>query len=270
MQEAVFHELADLALKVSGQSLSYSRAYLAEARLAPMIRREGFGGPEDLLHCINSRGNPRLIAETVAALTSKETWFFREREQLDMLMQAVVLIRPEKARIWIAGGSTGQEAYSVAMMAAEAGALGRIDIVSTDICKVSAEKARLGNFSHYDVQRGLSIQRLLTHCTKQISGDWQVKEPLRAVTSFRSHNLLESAAGLGQFDAIVCRHVLTGMARSARARVTANLAAQLAPGGLLLTSSSENLYGLCDCIEPEVDFPGAWRASQRRFNANAA
>tara|TARA_R110000787_G_scaffold4754_1_gene18126 strand:- start:93 stop:935 length:843 start_codon:yes stop_codon:yes gene_type:complete len=270
MQDEVFSELADLALKGSGQSIPKSKAYLIEARLAPIARREGFGSMDDLVHCLKSRANPALIAEVAAALVSKDTSFFRDRDTLRRVLEEILPARLKagntgRLKVWFAGGSTGQEAYSLAILledelpSALRGA--KIEILSTDICKVATEQARLGRYGHYDVQKGLSIHRLTKHFNRLETGQWEASEALRGRVSFRQHNLLESAAGLGKFDVIFCRNVLAGMARSARVSVVESLSAQLVPGGMILLGQGEGLIGLTDKLEPARDFRGAWVAA---------
>lgn len=270
MQDGVFNELADLALKGSGQAIPRSKSYLIEARLAPIARREGFGSLEDLVHCLKSRANPVFAAECAAALVSKDTWFFRERETLQRLVEDILPIRLKagntgRLKVWIAGGSTGQEAYSLAMMLEDdmppalRGA--RIEILSTDLCKAAIERARAGRYGHYEVQKGLSIHRLMKYFTRTDSGQWEISEVLRSRVSFRQHNLLESAGGLGKFDVILCRNVLSGMDRAVRSRVAHSLAAQLMPGGLILLGQGESLIGLTNQLEPSRDFRGAWGAA---------
>lgn len=270
MQETVFNVLADLALKATGQSIPLSRAYLVEARLAAIARREGFATLEDLIYCLDSRQNPVFRAEVAAALLTHDTWFFREREVFDDVLNTILPERlaaspSGRLRVWCAGGSTGQEAYSLAMLLEdEPGAVlrgARIEILSTDYCKYSTEKARQGQYNHYEAQRGLSIHRLMKHFSRMDSGDWQANETLRSRVSFRQHNLLESAAGLGKFDLIFCRHVLSGMARSARGRVAEVLAAQMAPGAVILLGEGETFQGLTDLLEPARDIRQGWVAA---------
>ncbi len=270
MQDEVFNELADLALKGSGQSIPPSKSYLVEARLSPIARREGFGTMADLVHCLKSRANPILVNECAAALLSKDTWFFRERDTLKRVVEEILPARLKAAntgrlKIWVAGGSTGQEALSLAihleddLPPALRGA--KIEILSTDFCKVTTDRARSGQFGHYEAQRGLSVHRLVKHFRRLETGQWEASESLRSRVSFRQHNLLESAAGLGKFDLILCRNVISGMARPARVRVADNLAAQLMPGGLILLGKSESLIGLTDQLAPSGEVPGAWLAT---------
>ncbi|MBK8198564.1 MAG: protein-glutamate O-methyltransferase CheR [Acidobacteria bacterium] len=270
MQDTVFNALADLALNASGQAIPASKAYLMEARLAGIARREGFGSLDDLVHCLESRQNPVFRAEVASALLSRDTWFFREQGSLESLVRSklperVTASPTGRIRLWCAGGSTGQEAYSLAMLLEDDLPVGltgaKIEILSTDLCKQATEKARVGTFNHYEVQRGLSIQRLLKHFTRLDSGDWQASEALRTRTSFRQHNLLEPAGGLGKFDIILCRNVLSGMARSARARVAESLANQLAPGGLIVLGDGESLFSLTDRLEPASDVRLGWVAA---------
>ena len=270
MQEAVFNALSELALNASGQAIPASKAYLIEARLAAIVRREGFGSLEDLVHCLESRQNPVFRAEVAAALLSRDTWFFREYGSLEALVRNQLPGRISasptgRIRLWCAGGSTGQEAYSLSILLEDDLPVGltgaKVEILSTDICKHATEKARIGTFGHYEVQRGLSIQRLLKHFTRLDSGDWQASEALRARVSFRQHNLLEPAGGLGKFEVILCRNVLSGMSRSARARVVEGLANQLAPGGMILVAEGESLYGLTERLEPAADVRLGWVAA---------
>ena len=111
------------------------------------------------------------------------------------------------------------------------------------------------------MQRGLSIRRLIKHFTRLETGQWEISEDLRSRVSFRQHNLLESAGGLGKFDVILCRNVLSSMAKPARKRVVESLAEQMMPGAMLLLGNGENLIGITDKLEPARDFRGGWVAA---------
>lgn len=270
MQESVFNTLADLALKATGQAIPPSRAYLIEARLAPLARREGFGSLEDLIHCLESRQNAVFRTEIAAALLTHDTWFFRERATFDTVINEVLPERlaasqSGRLRVWCAGGSTGQEAYTLAMLLEDEPEVSlrsaRIEILSTDFCRHVTEFARIGCYNHYEAQRGLSIHRLMKHFSRASSGDWEVSDTLRARVSFRQHNLLETASGLGKFDLIFCRHVLSGMARSARMRVAEVLAAQMSPGAVIILGEGESFQGLTDLLEPARDIRQGWVAA---------
>ena len=266
MQQETYNDLSKLVRKRSGQDIPPSKAYLMEARLAELARREGFANLDDLVRALRARPNVVFEAEVAAELASKDTQFFRERDLFDRIVDNFLPKALERSdtgniRIWCAGGGTGQEAYSLAMLLAEAelsGATGRqIDIISTDLCNRSIEAARLGAFGHFDVQRGLSIHRLLRHFTRLESGQWQISTAMRSRVGFRRHNLLEDATGLGKFDVIVCMNTLSGMTFDARRTALANMSNQLTTEGILVAASSESLSGLVTGMQASRDFRGA-------------
>ena len=268
MRDATFEALARLALKATGQFISPTRDYLVEARLAHIVRREGFGSTDDLADCLKARPNPVFEAEIVAALLNHDSWFFRERDTLERVVDDILpdRLRASKAgrlKVWCAGGGSGQEAYSLAIRLAELAhtPLGkaRVQILSTDVCRKSTEQARAGLYGHFNVQKGLSVQRLLEHFERHESGQWQISEAMRDRVSFREHNLMQDCSGLGQFDLIFCRHALEGMERQCRRDVAERLAGQLAPGGVVLLGQDETLTGLTEALEPSHRFRGGWQ-----------
>lgn len=267
MQESTFNELADLALRLTGQHFAPSKSYLMEARLSNISRRESFATLDDLVHCLKARPNPRFDQEVAAALTSKRTQFFRERNQLEQIVSHTLPQRLKQSkngrlRVWCAGVSTGQEAWSLAMrLLEEVGsplASADIEIVGTDVSTDCVEKAGQGTYGHFDVQKGLSIHRLMTNFTRADSGDWTVSEKLRDSVSFRRHNLLHPAQDLGAFDVIICTHVVSGLALSAQREVLTNLSRQLLPGGYLFSAPTERIEGIVDTLKPSRDMRGAF------------
>jgi len=267
MQDSTFNELADLALRLTGQHFAPSKSYLMEARLSHISRRESFATLDDLVHCLKARPNPRFDQEVAAALTSKRTQFFREREQLEQIVshalpQRLKLSKNGRLRVWCAGASTGQDAWSLAMrLFEEVGsplASADIEIVGTDVSTDCIETAGRGTYGHFEVQKGLSIHRLMTNFTRENSGDWTVSENLRGSVQFRRHNLLHPAQDLGAFDLIVCTHVISGLALSAQREVLTNLSRQLLPGGFLFAAPSERIEGIVDTLKPSREMRGAF------------
>lgn len=277
MDTVGFDELADLALRKSGQAFRVTQVYLMEARLAHILRRENFSTLDELAACLKARPNLVLENEIVAALTGKHTQFFQDRDTLARILSDVLPRRAEqcasddKLRILCAGGGTGQEAYSLAMLLAEAGSEAfsgkRIEIVSIDLCKASTERARAGFFSHFEIQMGLSVHRMLAHF-KGVDGGWQASEALRDRISFRVHNLLEDPAGLGVFDVILCRNVLPPMAATIAIDVVRRLSRQLTVDGLFFLADEEIMpVGLSE-LEPSYDARGAY--CRRKAPVNSA
>lgn len=268
MQETTFNELADLALQTTGQHIPPSKSYLVEARLSSILRREGFASCDDLAACLKARPNPVLSAEVAAALQTRRTRFFRDSDMIerivgDILPRKLKLSKAGRIKIWCAGVSTGEEAYSLAMLLHEQSQAlrgARIDIMATDVCRQSLDAARAGTFGHYAIQNGLSVHRLLNFFEELETGQWQAHEDLRRALTFRYHNLMDAEANLGQFDIILCRHVLSNMAKSARLAVTERLANALLPEGVLILGHGESLTGTSNAFEPSRRHRGAWDA----------
>ena len=123
-------------------------------------------------------------------------------------------------RIWSAASSSGQEAYSLAMILSEMRAsLGdrRVEIIGTDIAREQLTRAREGIYSQFEVQRGLPMQMLVKHFRKEANG-WRVAEPIRRMVEFREWNLLADLRPLGRFDIVFCRNVLIYFDQPTKAR----------------------------------------------------
>ena len=268
MQESTFQELAELALQSTGQLIPPSKEYLIEARLSAILRREGFASCDDLAACLKARPNPVLSAEVAAALQTRQTRFFRDGDMLerivgDILPRKLKLSKAGRVKIWCAGACTGEEAYSLAMLLHEQSRTlrgARIEIMATDICRQSLDSARAGTFGHYAIQNGLSVHRLLNYFEELETGHWQADEELRRAITFRHQNLMDADSNLGQFDVILCRHVLSGMAKPVRGQVSERLANALLPEGLLILGHGETLTGVSNAFEPSRRHRGAWDA----------
>lgn len=279
MNENTFNEIADLALRETGQVFQASKKYLMEARLAAISRRESFATMDDLAHCLKARPNNRFKSEVAAALTDKLTQFFADPVMMELLAshalpQRLAASKAGRLRVWCAGVATGQEAYSLAMRLAEldSGPMrhAKVEIVATDVSSECLVKARTGVYGHFDVQKGLSIQRLLRYFSRQESGDWLLNERVRQAVRFQHHNLLQDADSLGQFDVIICRKVLKGMGRPMQKIAAANMLGQLAPGGAIFTSEDEDLSLLHEGVVRSRDIRGAWERRQLTKNSAAA
>ena len=236
--------LAEACAVRAGLRLDPSKSYLIESRLGPVARREGFASVSELLERLPA--DERLAMACVEAMASAETRFFRDGDVLEALWRRAV---PEIARrrtdgvvrIWSVGCASGQEVYSLAMLQAEAPApTGRVELYASDLSERLLERARLGVYTSFEVQRGLSARRLVRHFENR-DDRFQLARGLRQQVRWRRVNLAEDFAALGSFDVIVCRYVLDGLTEPARTRAAAQLARMTAPGGLLLLGGAEAL-----------------------------
>ena len=278
MQESTFNELADLALRNSGQHFAPTKSYLMDARLSNISRRESFATLDDLVQCLKARPNPRFEQEVAAALTSKTTSFFNERETIEQIVthalpQRLKLSKSGKLRIWCAGVSTGQEAWSLAMRIREdVGsplASAQIEIIGSDISTDCVEKAKRGVYGHFDVQKGLSIHRLMTNFNRHDNGEWELKDELRETVFVRRQNLLNPASDLGGFDVILCNNVISSLAKPAKRQVLETLSKQMLPDAYLFFGPDESIEGVSNTIKPSRDMRGAF-VRTAADNASAA
>lgn len=269
MTPASFAFLADLVKARSGIVLTPDRGYMLETRLAPVMRRAGVPGLDALALRLRSPREEALAAEVVEALTTNESFFFRDGkpfEHLRRVLPRIAAARPagQALRIWSAACSSGQEAYSIAMVAAELGAaLGgrRVEILGTDLSREMLERAQQGIFTQFEVQRGLPVQMLVKHFRHE-GARWRVSEALRAMTRWQPFNLMQDARGLGRFDAIFCRNVLIYFDAPAKARILAMLAGMVAPDGHVYLGGAETVLGLTDRLVPTPDGRGAYEPAR--------
>lgn len=279
MQDTTFNELADLALRHSGQHFAPSKAYLMEARLSAISRRESFATLDDLVHCLKARPNQRFEQEVAAALTGKLTCFFSQRDVIEQIVnhalpQRLKLSKSGRLRIWCAGVSNGQEAWSIAMRLKEQVgspiSSAEIEIVGTDISSDCIETAERSVYGHFQVQKGLSIHRLMTNFTRQNTGEWEVNEDLKKSVSFRRHNLLHPAQDLGAFDVILCANVLSGLAMLSKREVIKTLTGQMLPDAYLFLAPNETAEGLSEGVKPSRTMRGAFEKQTASVNTEVA
>lgn len=258
--------LRKLLKERSGLDLSSDKQYLVESRLVPLARKSGLSGIPELVQKMRGGGVEPLTSEVVEAMTTNETFFFRDKIPFDHLRQTVLpaLLQARAARrslrIWCAASSTGQEPYSIAMCLKEMGAAfsgWRIEIVATDLSQAVLEKSKAGIFSQFEVQRGLPIQLLVKYFT-QIGEFWQLNADIRAMVQHRQLNLLQDFSHLGMFDVIFCRNVLIYFDQETKTDIFARLAKMLDPDGVLVLGAAESVVGITSVFKPYPDRRGLY------------
>jgi chemotaxis protein methyltransferase CheR len=249
-------ELALIAREVktrSGAVLGRELGGAIEMRLMPLARREGFGSVHELVGGARIRADGSLWNAVADFLAQSDTRFFRDRAlfrrlRAEIVPEALMRRGHERIRVWSAACSTGQEAYSIAMLIEEIredGLNPACEIIATDFSERLIEKARVGLYTQFEVQRGLPIRKLIAHFEK--AGDlWRISDRLRASVTFSTHNLLKHPEALGQFDVIMLCHVLGGFDSETRAAVMLRVADALAPGGVIVLGEGEALPDECD------------------------
>ncbi len=250
----------------SGLVLSADKQYLVESRLLPVARRAGVGTLGELVGLLRDTADPALMTSVVEAMTTNETFFFRDKIPFEHFRETIMpaLLAARRAartiRIWCAASSTGQEPYSLAMCLKEIEreiAGWQIDILATDLSSDVLEKARQGIYSQFEVQRGLPIQLLVKHFTR--SGEfWQIAPELRSMVRYRQLNLLADFSQLGVFDVVFCRNVLIYFDAATKTEVLNRLAKVTASDGYLVLGAAETVVGLTDRFKMLPDRRGLY------------
>jgi len=254
MSQAAFSALAALLHARSGLVLGPDKLYLVETRLGALMKREGLGDLGALVGRLSAPAGEALAREVVELMTTNETFFFRDGKPFEHVRTSALrrlhAARPagQPIRIWSAACSSGQEAYSLAMIVAEARPwLGdrRVEILGTDLSREVLARAREGLYSQFEVQRGLPIQLLVKHF-RQEGTAWRLSEAIRSMVTWREGNLLGDLRALGRFDIVFCRNVLIYFDQPTKARVLDAIAAQMPPDGVLYLGGAETVLGITD------------------------
>jgi chemotaxis protein methyltransferase CheR len=265
MTPQTFETLAALLRNGSGLVIGPDKLYLLETRLAPTLRTHRLADLDALAARLRG-GVPAMEREVIEAMTTNESSFFRDDKPFSYVrIQALPRLhasRPPgaKLRIWSAAASTGQEAYSLAMILAESrGMLGarEVEIVGTDIAREPLARAREGLYTQFEVQRGLPVTMLVKYFNKD-GGNWRISDPIRGMANFREWNILGDLRPLGMFDIVFCRNVLIYFDPPTKARALEAIAKQMLPDGLLLLGGAETVLGVTDRFAPMAGDRGVY------------
>lgn len=248
--------------------LDHTKDYLITARLTPLARREDAASLTDLLNRVR-QGVPRLRRDIVEALTTNETSFFRDVHPFDALREHILPSLHETGRpvrIWSAASSTGQEAYSVAMLIrSSVQHFPPVTILGTDLSGEAVARASTGRYTQLEVNRGLPA-RMLVRWFDRDGLTWQVKDELRQMVTFRELNLARPWPAMPAADVVLLRNVLIYFDLAARRAVLEQVTRALRPGGFLILGSAETTYDL----GPRFERVQLGRASCHRLRAQGA
>jgi chemotaxis protein methyltransferase CheR len=233
----------------SGIVLEENKHYLFESRLAPIVRQLGLGSINDLCALLRATRETEVGRQVVEAMTTNETYFFRDPAHYDAI-RTVLLPQLKKdrqdtkrLRFWSAAASTGQEAYSLAMLLLEDGLSDwNVQILGTDLSSQVLERARSGKYQQIEVNRGLPTPLLVKHFRR--SGvDWQLSEAVRKLARFETIDLRKSMRALGPFDLVFCRNVMIYFDAGTKKQILKELHGSLFRGGWLLLGAAEPMFG---------------------------
>lgn len=234
--------------------LSPEKNYLIESRLAPVANDAGVDGLDGLVTKLRGGSNQALATTVVEALTTNETYFFRDRHPFETLEKTLIpalmkaRFATRKLRVWCAAASTGQEPYTIAMV------LDKVlrskpgwsaEITATDLNQTVLQRAREGQYWQHEVDRGLPPQMLTRHFDP-VGSNWEVKPSLKRMVRFQQLNLLDQWAFRSRFDIVFARNVLIYFETAVKHRILDRMLRHVEEDGLLLLGASETTVGVHD------------------------
>ena len=244
--------LQEYVHRESGIVLDGDKHYLLEARLMPIVHQQGLTCVNDLCALMRATSEDVVGQYVVDAMTTNESLFFRDLAQFDALRNVVIPELVERRRttrrlsFWSAAASTGQEAYSVAMMLLEMG-FGdwNISILGTDLSPTVLERARAGKYLQIEANRGLPARYLVKYFTRQ-GLHWQLKEEVRRMARFERFDLRQSMHFFGPFDVVFCKNVLIYFDTETKKKILGEIRGTIFSRGYLLVGGSETVLNLDD------------------------
>ena len=241
-----------------GIVLGAGKEGLVNRRLAGVMQMHGISSLGEMLNHLRKGRNPRMQSCIIDAMTTNETFWFRDSAHFrllgDRIFPALAESGQERMRVWSAACSTGQEPYSISMVvedyqASSSATTGtKVEIIATDISTRVLAGAKKGIYSGNEVSQGLEPDQCERYFTSR-GGQWEVRPEIKRRVSFRELNLTGGYELLGHFDVIFCRNVLIYFSNSQKRDILDRMARILNPGGYLFLGSSESLGGINDRFE---------------------
>lgn len=265
--------IARLFEQATGQTLSQDRFWRIGTTLTPFCKARGIDSFDHLAATLERSADRELSLDIIDALLNNETSFFRDAGAFAQIADNILpqlaasRQREKRLRIWCAACSTGQEVYSLAMLFAEQAerwAGWKIEIMGSDISRSAVQQARMGQYSQFEVQRGLPIRRLITWFDAVLDQGWRPKPQLASLVTFARHNLLGPPPAGGRFDLILCRNALLYFSPDRRRQILEGLALAIAADGALMLGAGETVGGYTnrfvnDPAMATIYRPAAWR-----------
>jgi chemotaxis protein methyltransferase CheR len=236
----------------SAIELDAAKAYLIESRLGPVAKKHGFATTSDLVRGLQVSPKPDLRASVVEAMTTNETSFYRDIHPFEALRQTVLpeLLNVQAAKrslnIWSAACSTGQEAYSIAMLIRDHSPemnTWKLSILGTDLSDDVLAKARSARFSQIEMNRGLPAALLSKHFVRE-GLNWQLSPQIRGMVSFSKLNLIERWPPMPVMDIVFLRNVLIYFSPATKKAILEKIRANMAPHSVLFLGAAETTMTL--------------------------
>lgn len=257
LQDNTFKQLRDFIYEKSGIYIADSKKYLLENRLIKRIQEKKLGGYEDYLYLLLYGNASDELTKLFDTVTTNETFFFRESQQLDVFIDHIVplILKKPGAKdiaIWSAACSTGEEPYTLSMLLFEKGCPIKKEIVASDISDGTLESAKMATYNSYSI-RNVPMQYLKKYF-KPNGQHYELSPSIKNRVKFMNINLVDErkmklVAGM---DVIFCRNVLIYFDDKAKQKAVSHLYNSLKPGGYLIIGLSESLHNVTRALKPVV------------------
>jgi len=246
LETGLYERVRRLLLRTASLDLGDDRHYLVETRLAQPGALGRWPSLAALVDAAES-GHQEARRRIIEALVTTETFFFRDQPVFDALRTRLLptlfeQVRGRRIELWSAASSSGQEAYSIAILVATRfpSLRSRVHILASDISEAMVGRVQRALYSDLEVRRGLRDDEL-RRAFVEASGGWQVREEIRALVEARVINLADPLPAIGPFDMVFLRNVLIYVPPSSRGAILARVVDRLRPGGFLVLGNGESL-----------------------------
>ncbi len=256
-------QICELVHELCGLDIDGSKAYLIETRLSPVLKQHGLTCFEALANQARRPAQESLRQQIIDAITTQETLFFRDNSPFEalqfkalpeMIDAKAATAHPRRLRLWSAASSTGQEAYSMAMLMHEMipdVEQWDVQILATDVSDQALAKASRGRYTDFECARGLP-DKFRNKYFRKVDGGWQIADSIRYMLKFQRLNLLDPLPAIGPVDIVFCRNVAIYFEREERKQLFQRVKRVMSPGGYLFVGASESLLDLGAEFQPQA------------------
>lgn len=252
MDRQVFEQFRTLIHKESGIYLTDEKVSLLTNRLAKRLRATGTTTAQEYLQLLGLDTSGEELIELIDAISTNVTHFFREADHFTFLAERLKEYRDQRrqsVKIWCAASSTGEEPYTLAMVAAEAfrGTNITWNILATDICTKVLRHAHAGHYSDQSIQ-SIPEEFRRQYCTRSSDDPalpWAMHPQLKERIVYRKFNLAQFPYRIRNgIDIVFCRNVMIYFKTPLRQQIINEMKRIITPGGVLVLSHSENLLAI--------------------------
>jgi chemotaxis protein methyltransferase CheR len=253
ISDSEFSQFQRFIYEAAGITMAPSKKALVSGRLAKRLQQCGVNSYGDYFRLLASGKSPAEVQTAVDLLTTNETYFFREQKHFELLREVAQKAAASALpfRVWSAASSSGEEAYSIAMVLADCLGERAWEVVGTDISTRVLERARTG---HYPLARtdNIPVSYLKRFCLKGTGtqeGTLLIERSLRNRVKFLAGNLNSALPKIGEFDVIFLRNVMIYFNGNTKREVVGRAIALLKRGGYFLVGHSETLNDLTGAVQ---------------------